>query len=74
MISGRFKILIFFVLYALLLFQLKLFQSKLFAQSQKIQIIKPPDFRNRELPAERTFRTKNTALRRFYNNTIARYN
>lgn len=45
-----------------------------FLEAQKLQIIKPPDFRNRELPAEKSYRKKNTALRRFYHNTIARYN
>lgn len=44
------------------------------AWAQKLQIFKPPDFRHRELPAEKSFRKKNTALRRFYFNTVTRYN
>lgn len=44
------------------------------AWAQKLQILKPPDFRHRELPAEKSFRKKNTALRRFYFNTVTRYN
>lgn len=44
------------------------------SRAQKLEITKPPAFRDRELPAEKSTRKKYTVLRRVYANTVTRYN